>query len=136
MSNVPMCPVIHFHMPYRDGKRAAGFYAAAFGWKYEQLGPEMGNYIVVTTATKDARPGAPGGSIDGGLYQFNPDMPDQVAGIVVGVEDIHAAIDRIRAAGGQVPGQPSMIPGVGDFVGFIDTEGNHHAVLQPLPRAK
>lgn len=51
-----MCPVVHFEMPYRDRARAAGFYAAAFGWGCENLGPEMGDSLLVTTATQEARP--------------------------------------------------------------------------------
>jgi predicted enzyme related to lactoylglutathione lyase len=31
MSNVPMCAVMHFEMPFKDRDRATRFYAAAFG---------------------------------------------------------------------------------------------------------
>ena len=47
---VPMCSVVHFEMPYKDRERAARFYAAAFGWAHQMLGPEMGDYLLVTTA--------------------------------------------------------------------------------------
>ena len=38
---------------------------------------------------------------------------------------------RVRAAGGQVMGEPMAIPGVGDYVAFTDTEGNRLSMLQP-----
>ena len=44
-----MHPVVHFEMPAEDRKRMSAFYTRAFGWKTEQLGPEMGEYVVVTT---------------------------------------------------------------------------------------
>lgn len=127
-----MNPVVHFEMPYRDARRAAGFYAAAFGWQTQMLGPEMGDYIVVTTALDDARPGAPAGAINGGLYPHKPDWPAQYPGVVVGVEDLRAAMGRVAAAGGEVLGEPMSIPSIGDYVAFVDTEGNRHAMLQPV----
>lgn len=126
------CPVVHFEMPYRDAARAARFYAQAFGWRPEQLGPEMGHYLLVTTATGDAKPGAPAGAIDGGLYPRRDGMPDQHPAVVIAVDDVAAAMSRIAAAGGEVLGEPMRIPGVGDYVAFRDSEGNRHSVLQPL----
>lgn len=126
-----MNPVVHFEMPYRDRERAARFYAAAFGWQVQMLGPEMGEYMLVTTAVADARPGAPAGAINGGLFPFKPDWPAQYPAVVVGVEDLRAAMARVGAAGGQVLGEPMAIPGVGDYVAFVDTEGNRHAMLEP-----
>lgn len=128
-----MNPVVHFEMPYRDRERAVRFYTAAFGWQMEKLGPEMGDYVLATTATADAKPGAPAGAINGGLFPFKADWPAQHPAVVVGVDDIRAAMARIVAAGGQVHGEPMAIPGVGDYVAFTDTEGNRHSVLQPLP---
>ena len=128
-----MNPVVHFEMPYRDRERAVRFYTAAFGWQMETLGPEMGDYVLATTATVDARPGAPAGAINGGLFPYKADWPAQHPAVVVGVDDIRAAMAHIAAAGGQVHGEPMAIPGVGDYVAFTDTEGNRHSVLQPLP---
>lgn len=127
-----MNPVVHFEMPYRDARRAAAFYSAAFGWQTQMLGPDMGDYVVVTTALGDAKPGAPAGAINGGLFPYKPDWPAQHPGVVIGVEDLRAAMGRVTAAGGEVLGEPMAIPGIGDYVAFIDTEGNRHAMLQPL----
>ncbi len=130
-----MNPVVHFEMPYRDGARAARFYAEAFGWQTQTLGEEMGHYILVTTALSDVKPGAPAGAINGGLYPYKPDWPAQHPSVVIGVEDIQAAMARVATAGGQVLGEPMTIPGVGAYVAFVDTEGNRHSMLQPLPGA-
>ena len=127
-----MNPVVHFEMPYRDAQRAARFYAAAFGWQTQLLGAEMGDYVLVTTAVADVKPGAPAGAINGGLYPYKPDWPAQYPSVVIGVEDMAAAMARVTAAGGQVLGEPMTIPGIGDYVAFTDTEGNRHAMLKPL----
>ena len=31
-------------------------------------------------------------------------------------------------------GEPMMIPGVGQYISFFDTEGNRVSMLQPVPR--
>ena len=48
-----MNPVVHFEMPAKDRKRMADFYTRVFGWRTQMLGPEMGNYVVVTTTEPD-----------------------------------------------------------------------------------
>jgi hypothetical protein len=130
-----MNPVVHFEMPYHDRERAARFYSAAFGWQTQMLGAEMGHYLLVTTAPPGPRPGvppeAPVGAINGGLFPFNADMPAQHPSVVIGVDDIRAAMARVQQAGGQVLGEPMQIPGVGQYVSFIDTEGNRNSVIQP-----
>jgi predicted enzyme related to lactoylglutathione lyase len=127
-----MIPVVHFEMPYEDKNRMAGFYAKAFGWKPQMLGPEMGEYVVVTTAEADekGRPKQPG-VINGGFYKKLDDPIGQHPSIVIAVTDIRDALKRVREAGGSVLGDPMDIPGVGLYAGFLDTEGNRVSVLQP-----
>ena len=127
-----MNPVVHFEMPYHDRERAARFYSAAFGWQTQMLGPEMGDYLLVTTALTDARPGAAAGAINGGLFPFKTDWPAQYPSVVVGVEDVHAAMARVKKAGGEVLGEPMEIPGVGQYVAFVDTEGNRNSMMQAI----
>jgi uncharacterized protein len=131
----PMCAVVHFEMPYRDRERAARFYSAAVGWTTQMLGPDMGDYMLVTTAPPGERPGLPPqasmGAIHGGFFPFKPDWPMQHPSVVIGVPDVRAAMQRIRDAGGEVLGEPMEIPGVGLYVVFRDTEGNHNSMMQP-----
>ena len=128
-----MDPVVHFEMPYDDSERMARFYRDVFGWETQPLGPEMGNYVVVTTAKTDIKPGAPAGAIGGGFFERKADWPDQVPGIVIAVGDIAASMAKVRAAGGEVLGEPMAIPGIGEYVSFRDTEGNRASMLQSLP---
>jgi uncharacterized protein len=62
-----MSPVVHFEMPAEDRRRMASFYEKTFGWKTQMLGPDMGDYVIVTTAESDVKPGAPAGAINGGF---------------------------------------------------------------------
>jgi len=126
-----MCPVVHFEMPAEDRDRMTAFYEEAFGWKAQKLGPEMGNYVIVTTAETDAKPDAPAGAINGGFFPKKADWPAQVPSIVIAVEDIKAAMRKVGQAGGKVLGEPMEIPGIGHYVSFFDTEGNRVSMLQP-----
>ena len=130
-----MNPVVHFEMPFDDRARMARFYQSAFGWQTQMLGPDMGDYVVATTTdTADGRPTQPG-TINGGFFQRKADWPAQHPSVVIAVDDIRAAIGQVSAAGGQVLGEPMAIPGVGQYVSFMDTEGNRVSMLQPLPRS-
>jgi predicted enzyme related to lactoylglutathione lyase len=127
-----MNPVVHFELPYENPNRIAKFYESAFGWKIQFLGQEMGNYILVTTAETDAKPGTPAGAINGGLFPTKPDWPAQYPSIVIGVEDIRDAMKKVTQAGGEVLGEPMEIPGFGEYVSFLYTEGNRNSILQPV----
>lgn len=130
-----MNPVVHFEMPAENKKRMADFYTKAFGWQTQQLGPEMGNYVLVqTTETeKNGFPKEPG-RINGGFFEKSKD--NQHVSVVISVEDIYDAMKKVKGAGGKVlggqkPGEPDDIPGIGLYASFIDTEGNRVGMLQP-----
>src|SRR5262245_65987451 len=105
-----MCPVVHFEMPAEDRNRMATFYQKAFGWKAQMLGPEMGDYVLVTTAESDAKPGAPAGAINGGFFPKKPDRPAQYPSIVIAVDHLQSAIRRAGHPPGQVLAHPIDIP--------------------------
>ena len=129
-----MNPVVHFEMPYDDQMRMAKFYEQAFGWQTQALGEEMGNYVLATTTeTGEAGPKRPG-AINGGFFPKKPDWPAQHPSLVIAVDDVNESLERVRQAGGTVLGEPMEIPGVGQYVSFIDTEGNRVSMLQPVPR--
>jgi predicted enzyme related to lactoylglutathione lyase len=136
MSN--MNPVVHFELPAEDSQRMIDFYAKAFGWQAQVLGPEMGNYIVVTTAeTDENRMVKEPGRINGGFYKKTKD--DQHPVVVISVEDIRESMKKVEEAGGKLlggrtSGEPDDIPGVGLYISFIDTEGNRTSMLQPVKR--
>jgi predicted enzyme related to lactoylglutathione lyase len=127
-----MDPVVHFEIPAQDRDRIAAFYSAAFGWQTEKLGPDMGNYTVVTTTETDGGRPTAAGQINGGFYLSTDDPASQQPSVVIAVADAQAALDAVERAGGTVAGPPQEIPGVGTYGSFHDTEGNRMSVLQPL----
>lgn len=126
-----MDPVVHFEMPYENSKRLMKFYNQAFGWQMQQLGKDMGEYVVASTTETDEnmmvkRPGA----INGGFFPKTPEMP-QIPSVVIAVEDIKVAMKKVTEGGGVILGEPMEIPGIGQYVSFTDTEGNRVGMLQP-----
>ena len=128
-----MNPVVHFELPAKDRKRMADFYSGVFGWQAQMMGEEMGNYVTVSTVEADAngRPKTPG-AINGGLYPVREDEHDRHPSLVIAVENILDSIRNVTEAGGKVVGEPTLIPEIGKYVSFVDTEGNTLSLLQPL----
>lgn len=129
-----MNPVVHFEMPYDDQTRMARFYEQAFGWRTQALGEAMGNYVLASTSETGAAGARQPGAIDGGFFPKTPGSPAQHPSIVIAVDDMQASLERVRQAGGTVLGEPMELSGVGQYVSFIDTEGNRVSMLQPVPR--
>jgi predicted enzyme related to lactoylglutathione lyase len=129
-----MNPVVHFEMPYEDSQRMTQFYTEAFGWQAKMYGPEMGNYVVVTTVESDEKTGRPKtpGAINGGFYKKPEDPMGQAPSVVISVENIQESMKKVAEAGGKLLGEPMDIPGVGQYASFQDTEGNRVSILQPL----
>ena len=130
-----MNPVVHFEMPAEDRKRMADFYTKVFGWKTEQLGEDMGNYVLATTTESDenGHPRNPG-AINGGFFQKTDDKPLQYPSVVIAVTDVKEHMKNVENTGGKVLGEPWDIPGVGLYVSFLDTEGNRVGMIQPVRR--
>lgn len=125
-------PVVHFEMPAGDMKRMKEFYTKVFNWQMQQLGSEMGNYVVVTTteSDKNGRPKEPG-TINGGFYMRTEDPRSHAPSVVIAVSDANAYMKKITDAGGKILRMPEQIPGFGLFTSFLDTEGNRITMLQP-----
>jgi hypothetical protein len=129
-----MNPVVHFEMPYDNKMRMAKFYESVFGWQTQILGEDMGNYVLaITTETDESGPKMPG-SINGGFFSKKQDGPAQYPSLVISVGDIKESVKKVSSAGGKVLGGPMEIPDVGQYVSFIDTEGNLCSMLQATPR--
>ncbi|RJP69078.1 MAG: VOC family protein [Candidatus Abyssobacteria bacterium SURF_17] len=127
-------PVVHFEMPYDDHKRLAKFYTEAFGWQMQRLGKDMGDYVLATTTeTDENRMVKTPGTINGGFFPKKADWPAQYPSVVIAVDNMKEAMKKVTDAGGKVLGEPMEIPGIGQYVSFIDTEGNRVSMLQPNP---
>lgn len=130
-------PVVHFEMPAKDKKRVSDFYSKVFGWDMQQMGPEMGNYVLAQTSEtdQDGMVKTPG-NINGGFFEYKDEEGFNYPHLVISVDDLEKSIEDVKSAGGQVPGEPMDIPGVGKYISFKDSEGNNVGMLQPNPRAK
>ncbi len=126
-----MNPVVHFEMPAEDRKRMTDFYTKVFGWKTEQLGEDLGNYVLATTTESDENGPKKPGAINGGFFQKTDDKPAQYPSVVIAVDDIKEQMMNVGKLGGKVLGEPMDIPGIGLYVSFFDTEGNRVGMIQP-----
>jgi len=131
-------PVVHFEMPTKDRKRVSDFYTKAFGWKMVQFGPEMGNYIVAqTTETSEDGMVQTPGNINGGFFDYKDQKGFDIPHIVISVDNIEESMKDVEEAGGKIIGGASGsgkiddIPGIGRYIAFEDSEGNHVGILQP-----
>jgi predicted enzyme related to lactoylglutathione lyase len=138
-------PVVHFEMGYFDNARMSKFYETAFGWKLQQMGPQMGNYVLAHTAeTNEQGMVQTPGTINGGFYQKTDNPLSHAPSVVIAVQDIKGAMKAVETNGGKILGamdetgkqtmEPVMIPGVGLWISIQDTENNRVSLLQPLPR--
>jgi predicted enzyme related to lactoylglutathione lyase len=110
----------------------ADFYTEVFGWQTKMLGPEMDEYVLVTTteADENGHPKKPG-AVNGGFYTKSADRPAQYPSVVIAIDNIKEAMKKVTEAGGKVLGEPMEIPGYGLYVSFFDTEGNRVSMMQP-----
>jgi predicted enzyme related to lactoylglutathione lyase len=118
--------IVHFEIEATDTQRAKKFYTEVFGWKMDQKGEDMGNYIVISTGD----PKEPGG-INGGMYQGKTKELNAYS-CVVAVDNIQSSMDAVKAGGGKVLSEkPDDIPGIGLYAKCEDTEGNRFTLLEP-----
>jgi predicted enzyme related to lactoylglutathione lyase len=125
--------VVHFEIPADDVERAKRFYSENFGWKLNQLGPEVGNYVLVHTGPTDEH-GMPQerAFINGGLMRRDPSASSPV--LVIAVDDADAAVEKVKKSGGRLVGEILDIPNVGRYARVQDTEGNVIGVIKPAMR--
>jgi predicted enzyme related to lactoylglutathione lyase len=122
--------VVHFEIPADDMERTKKFYSDNFGWKLNQLGPEMGNYVLVQTGPTDEQ-GMPQDKafINGGLMRRDPSARSPV--LVLAVDDADATVEKVKKSGGKLVGEIMDIQGVGRYARVEDTEGNVIGVIKP-----
>ncbi|RFU21366.1 VOC family protein [Geodermatophilus marinus] len=113
--------VVHFEIPFDDGDRARAFYKEAFGWQLQSY-PGMDYTLVTTGPTGDAGPAEPG-FVNGGMLP----RPESVAGtpvVVVDVESIDVALERIGELGGETVLGKQPVGDMGWSAYVRDPEGN------------
>ena len=102
-------------------KAAFDFYSGQFGWEtmHEMdMGP-MGTYRIF---------GADGVQM-GGMMNKPDNMPASAWGFYVNVDGIDAAVERVKANGGQVLMGPHEVPGGSWIVQAVDPQGANFALV-------
>ena len=126
--------VVHFEIHAKNLDGAQKFYESVFGWKINDLGPQMGNYRLVSTG--EDQPGARWPGINGGITPrmgAAPSGGEPVNAFVctVTVDNIDSYVEKVKAAGGTVALDKIQVPGVGWLAYVKDLEGNIFGMLQP-----
>jgi hypothetical protein len=103
----------YIELPAPDLDATKSFYAAAFGWEFNDYGPA---YAGIRGATPDA-PEAGGLAVEGRERPL----------VLLYSEDLDATVDAVKAAGGQVVNGPYEFPG-GRRFHFTDPHGSELAV--------
>lgn len=126
---------MHFEIQADDVERAKAFYAAVFGWEYQDYGQFTGSPYWGIVTGPDDQPG-----INGGLLQRPAATPPPGQGTnayvcTMGIADYDATEAKILAAGGQVALPKLALTGMAWQGYYLDTEGNTFGIHQPDPNA-
>lgn len=102
---------------------AFAFYSGLFGWEKADA-IDMGAMGIYQLFAKD-------GQTIGGMMTKPDFVPQAHWGYYFNVEDIDAAVERIKAAGGAVTNGPMEVPGGAWIVQATDPQGAHFALTAP-----
>jgi predicted enzyme related to lactoylglutathione lyase len=123
--------VVHFEVPYDDGDRARRFYKEAFDWQLQEM-PSMDYTLVVSGPSGDQGPTEPG-FINGGILARRV-SPSNGPVIVVDVESIDVALERITELGGSTLVGKQQVGQMGFNAYVTDTEGNVVGLWETAPQ--
>lgn len=120
--NFPNATLAHFAINADDVEKSRSFYAQVFGWKFSAWGPP-GFYQIE----------AKGSAVMGAL-QGRRDLVkgERTRGFecTFAVDSIDATERLVKAAGGKVMLERSVIAGVGTLMFFGDLDGNVFGAMQ------
>ena len=108
-----------------DVKAAEAFYSAVVGWRGEKFGGNFMNYIVMNAADR--------GTV--GIMDIPEDAKAMGAGPMwlgyIRADDVDAAAESLKKAGGKVHRAPRDIPEVGRFAVVDDPQGVTFMLMKP-----
>ena len=132
-----MSRVVHFEIQADDLERAKSFYAAVFGWEYQDWSSAVGGtpYWGVATGPDD-EPGINGGILQRPVAAPGPHQGTNAYVCTMQVEDYDETEKRILDAGGQVAMEKFAMAGMAWQGYYLDTEGNTFGIHQPDPEAR
>lgn len=109
-----------FEIGVADAAKARTFYGGVLGWEFETAGAEDAGAVIRT------------GGVDGGLHGGDPGATPYV---FFRVDDMDAALDRVRELGGKVEPSPDVDPDsdseYGRFALCSDDQGSPFGLHQP-----
>lgn len=113
--------VVHFEIPYDDRDRAKSFYQDAFGWQLMDWG-DAGEYTIVSTGPGGEEGPTEPGYIGGGMGKRDEGFTHPT--VVVDVEDIDTALEKVEKLGGTTVAGRMAVGEMGWAAYFKDSEGN------------
>lgn len=118
----------HFAINADDVEKSRAFYSKVFGWKFNAWGPP-GFYMI------EAKDSSVLGALQGRRELVKG---TRTVGFecTFAVESIDAAEKAVKAAGGKVVMERSVIVGVGTLMFFADLDGNVFGAMQYDTRAE
>jgi predicted enzyme related to lactoylglutathione lyase len=131
--------VVHFEIHATNLDAMQKFYSGVFGWDIKDMGPNMGNYRMVSTG--ENKPGETWPGINGGLtprHGVAPAGGEPVNAYVctIDVENLDDMMAKVKGAGGSEALAKMQVPGVGWLAYMKDPEGNIFGMLQSDKPAK
>jgi hypothetical protein len=105
----------------RDSKAALAFYKSILGWTSNDQQGQRGTYTIVNA----------GGAPVGGMMTLPEGVEKAAWNAYVGVDNVDAFTDKVKAAGGKVLRAPDDIPGIGRFAMVTDPQGAVFTLMTP-----
>lgn len=122
-----MDKVVHFELVADNVERAKKFYSETFGWEMSDM-PGAGYSLIRTVAVDENQMPKEAGAINGGLMERKDVWQHPI--IVLHVDDLPAALEKVKANDGEVV-REEMPAGEMGIVGYVrDTEGNLIGLFQ------
>ncbi|GGW88581.1 VOC family protein [Streptomyces lomondensis] len=106
--------IVFFDLPGKDAEATAKFWQSLFGWEFKE-----GNFPGYSMIHG---PNPMGGTSHGDTSQFPR--------VYFSVDDVNAAIERVRELGGTA-GEPVTIP-AGVFANCVDDQGVEFSIFQTV----
>ena len=118
--------VVHFEIPCDEPEKTMKFFQDAFGWTFQQFGPEP--YWIANTG--DVKLPGINGAV---MKKRDPNQPLVNSIMVLSLDD---SIKKVEKFGGQIVVPKMVIPTVGWLAYFKDPDGNIHGIWQEDKNAK
>ncbi len=106
---VPEHAIHYLEIVTPDAGAVRDFYSQAFGWKFSEATPELGNAYFASM---------PGGSLCG-IRGLLSDHEKPIVRIYLRVDDIHAATLKAKELGATIALEPTEISGRGDIAIYL-----------------